>query len=158
MVLGPSSMSTAAPARLTLYSRGETPLNSIGIFGTINGFVGNAAALLPGQVLAFTETVNGNVVVRITRSSSRLNGCAIGAPEQGCLTTQSPPPSLGLFDERQTLIFRTADDTVLPFDPLVGTNNEQLFIDVGSVSLPSDTECPLDGSAGANCPAPGEPK
>ena len=156
VVLGPNTQLAQAPARLTLYSTGETPLNSIGLFGTVNGFTGNAAGLLPNDVVMFRDAGAGNA--RITRSASRLNGCAIGAPEQGCLTTQSPPPVLRLFDERQALIFRTADDAILPFDPLIGTNNESLFIDFGGVSLPyDDAEC-TTGAASENCPPAGDKK
>ena len=156
IALGPDSMASGGPPRLVLYSRGETPLNSIALFGTINGFTGNAAGLLPNDVVTIREVGSNNV--RITRSSSRLNGCAIGAPEQGCLTTQSAPPVLRLFDERQALIFRTADDAVLPFDPLVGTNNESLFIDFGGVSLPYDDAQCEPGGSGTNCPPTEERK
>ncbi len=138
-------------ARLVLFSTSEAPKNSIALFGTIDGVIGNAAALLTTEI----DTANGT---RISRSSSRLNGCGIGSPEQGCLTTQSPPPQLRLFDERQALVFRTADDSVLPFDPLVSTNNEALFIDFGGVSLPYDEADCVPGAAAASCPQPGDKK
>jgi hypothetical protein len=154
--LGPNAPNSAIggandPARLRLFSTGETPANSFGIFARINGRIGRSAALLPIQVL----DIGTDGQLRITQVNSRLNGCVLGAPDKGCLTNDTPVPNLDLFDERQANLLTSDISVKLDFDPLTGANNESLFVDFGGGLVPSEegVNCP-PGTIGP-CPAPG---
>ena len=120
---------------LQLFGTGDitTPnSNAFGLFGRVNGFIDRTAGILPSAVLDFADGTGTSRVVRITQSNSRVNGCAIGSPDKGCLVTEAPPPVVKLFDERQSQLFGVADDLDVPFDPLVGSNNEALIGDIGT--------------------------
>jgi hypothetical protein len=153
VVLGdPASMSTMPPVRLRLISGGPSPVpNAFALFGSINGFVERSANLLPPAVLSFAELDGSGI--RINQSASRVNGCVLGAPDQGCLTTNNPSPQLRLFDERQILLLSSAIETPIDFDPLIGANNESLFVDFGGFALPTEDQ-PCVPGRDADCPAP----
>ena len=95
--------------------------------------------------------------MRITQSNSRVNGCVIGSPDKGCLITETPPPIVKLFDERQSQLFGVSDDLDVPFDPLVGSNNEALIGDIGTGQFdPNPVVCTNDNKA--ECPQAGAPQ
>lgn len=144
---------SVASLALLLRSVGETPTNAFGLFGTINGFVGRTAGLLPAAVIDFAVSTAGNRVTRITQSNSRVNGCVIGSPDRGCLVTDVPPPNLNLFDERQLQLFGVADDLTIPFEPPIGTSNEALIGDFTTTGGVVDPDCTVPGDA--RCPAQG---
>ena len=151
VVLGPPTQSTTAPVRLRLFSSGAFPAsNAFALFGVINGFIERSTALLPPAVVSFAEL--SGTGIRINQQSSRLNGCVLGAPDLGCLTTTNPAPQLQLFDESQILLLSSTLDAPVDFDPLIGANNESLFVDFGGFQVPTeDDEC-IPGE-GVECPA-----
>lgn len=106
------------------------PTNAFALFGSINGFDGQAAALLGNAVIG----VNGDILL----DASRINGCVIGSGAD-CLTTIVG--SVVMTVPREVVSLLVAEDGLLvPFDPLVGTNNESLFSD--AASAPADEkEC-----------------
>ena len=119
--------STASPSSPALFLQGPNPPNAGGfaLFGTINGVPDSAAAVLGDGVLT---------LVAIDRISARVNGCLIGSGS-GCIastTSQPPLPPLNAF---RGDIFSTRGNFSIPFDPVVGTNNESLFGDIGSFGL-----------------------
>ncbi len=141
---------------LELFSSGDaTGRNAFAFFGTINGFQSRPAAILPAAVIQYATDGTTGRIVRITQTNSRLNGCIIGSPDAGCLITISPAPAVKLFDERQAAVFGTTDDANVPFDPLVGSNNEALMGDIGSGKAEPE-ECTPD-ETGA-CPSEGKPR
>ena len=113
---------------LSIDTVSATPI--FGLFGTIGTNTGNAAALLLGSE-------NGiRLVSLVNRNSSRVNGC-IGEGA-GCLSTLAFNPSLNAIDAVRQNIFFAQPDFEVPFQPLIGTNNETLFGECGrSVSTPS---------------------
>jgi hypothetical protein len=119
--------SLASPSGPALFLQGPNPPNAGGfaLFGTINGVPESAAAVLGDGVLT---------LVAIDRISARVNGCLIGSGS-GCIastTSQPPLPPLNAF---RGDIFSTQGNFSIPFDPVVGTNNESLFGDIGSFGL-----------------------
>ena len=122
---------TAAVA-LDLVSNRPTPV--FALFGSINGVVSNATALLGNPPLARYDQV----------SQSRLNGCVIGGGN--CLSVQNLTPSLTAVDNIRNSIFTVKPDFQVPFDPLVGTNNDALFDDVGSTGLGALPMTPIECS------------
>jgi hypothetical protein len=124
---GAELASLASPSTPSLVLAGPNPPEAGGfaIFGTINGVPDAAAAVLGDQVI----TLSG-----VDRLTARVNGCVIGSGS-GCIastTSQPPLPPLNAF---RGDIFSTQGDLSIPFDPVVGTNNESLFGDVGSFGL-----------------------
>jgi hypothetical protein len=124
---GAEIASLADPSAPALFLMGPNPPNAGGfaIFGTINGVPDSAAAVLGDQVITLQA---------IDRLTARVNGCIIGSGS-GCIastTSQPPLPPLNAF---RGDIFSTQGDLSIPFDPVVGTNNESLFGDVGSFGL-----------------------
>jgi len=116
-----ASLSTPSQPALSLLG----PAEGFAIFGTINGVSDSAAAVLGDQVLTLVE---------INRLTARVNGCLIGSGS-GCIastTSQPPLPPLNAF---RGDIFSTQGDLSIPFNPVVGTNNESLFGDVGAFGL-----------------------
>lgn len=111
--------------------------NTFSLFGTIDGINSTAAALL-GPDRLFVDP-------SISPVASRINGCVIGSGA-GCLNTSIAQPSINLFDTSRAEIVRTADDLSLPFDPLIGTNNEALYLD------PADEPGPPDCEGDKPCP------
>jgi hypothetical protein len=156
--LGPNSANTpigsGEPPRIKLFSTGESPANSFGIFASINGRSGRTAALLPIQVIEIAA--NGSL--RITQVNSRLNGCVVGAPDKGCLTNDTPVPALDLFDETQANLLTPDFDTTVDFDPLTGANNESLFVDFGGFAVPADQADPCPPGTPGPCPTSGSIK
>ena len=129
VVLGSTNM-PAAPA-LHLIGFGPTQAGPFAIFGQINGRGGIAAALLGDSI---------NRVNNVDRNGARINGCLIGS-SAGCLSSLLLTPALGTFDPVRGDIFYAEADFELPFDPLVGTNNDTLFGDVGTFGL---SDIPLE--------------
>ncbi|MDP3908194.1 hypothetical protein, partial [Novosphingobium sp.] len=129
------SVSQSAPTLLLDASLPAGREDAFALFGTINGFIGRSAGLLPESVVQFSTGSGSARTVLITQSNSRINGCVIGSPDKGCLVTDVQPPALKLFDERQAQIFSTGDDDgrVL-LDPLIATNNEAL---IGDLAVPT---------------------
>jgi hypothetical protein len=80
--------------------------------------------------------------VRIVQANSRINGCVVGS-DSGCLVTLTASPAIRLFDERQAQVFGSTDNPNIPFDPLVGTNNETLIGDIAS-GLTGPDNCETD--------------
>lgn len=106
------------------------PTNAFALFGSINGFDGQAAALLGNAVIG----VNGEILL----DASRINGCVIGSGAD-CLTTIVG--SVVMTVPREVVSLLVAEEGLLvPFDPLVGTNNESLFSDAASAPA-DDKEC-----------------
>jgi len=107
------------------------PTNAFALFGTINNLVGSAVALAGPSVIVVDGTLQP--------PNSRINGCIIGSGA-GCLNTTigAVRPQL----PRENVNLLSADSNLLvPFDPLVGTNNEGLFSDAAS---DDSLECPRD--------------
>ncbi|KPF63529.1 hypothetical protein IP79_06235 [Porphyrobacter sp. AAP60] len=104
--------------------------NAFALFGSINGFDGSAAALLGQSVIG----VDGDVLL----DASRINGCVIGSGAD-CVTTIVG--NVVMTVPREVISLLVAEDRLLvPFDPLVGTNNESLFSDAASASA-DEEEC-----------------
>jgi hypothetical protein len=111
----------------------------------INGRSGNEAALLGPAVIRLTET---------NRNNTRINGCAVGSGGGGCIITAVGTPNVAVFDERQASILNTADDLELPFDPIVGTNNEALFTGISSIDEVMDEPEEPEEDCSANPDSP----
>ncbi|WBH16707.1 filamentous hemagglutinin N-terminal domain-containing protein [Sphingomonas radiodurans] len=154
VVLNAGGGNSVDQTALQLYSTGDFKDNSFAVFGTVNGFVGRAAGVLPNEVLNIADP--NPRTLRITQSNSRVNGCVIGSPDRGCLITDVPRTEFRLYDERQTQLFTTADDASIYANPLVGRGNEGLIVDIADVPVGIDTiECPEDEP---NCRTPGSPR
>lgn len=108
---------------LTANANGDRPV--LGLFGTLAGREGTAASLLSG--LAYQINLNDG-------RSSRINGCVVGGGA-GCLVTLVFSPNLAAIDSVRPLLFTVASDYEVPFNPLIGTNNDALFGDVGTSGL-----------------------
>ena len=136
VILGDATQTvTQSSPTLFLDASPASTEDAFALFGTINGFTGRPAGLLPESVVGFSTGTGTGRVVLITQSNSRVNGCVIGAPDKGCLVTDVQPPALKLFDERQAQIFSTGDDdSRVLLDPLIATNNEAL---IGDLAVPT---------------------
>jgi hypothetical protein len=95
------------------------------IFGMVNGVADTSTALLGPSILSLTS---------VESTTARANGCLIGSGA-GCLNTPISTPSLDAIDQSRTGLVLPNPDFKLPFNPLVGTNNDSLFGDVGSIGL-----------------------
>jgi hypothetical protein len=126
---------------LALSSSGESASNAFALFGSINGRGGSQAALLGPSVIV----LNG-----VNRSNTRINGCVVGSGGGGCLISAASTPSVNVFDAAQAQLSST-DDLSVPFDPLVGTNNEALFSDLGTIDF-SDDSLICDAESDKTCP------
>ncbi len=104
------------------------------LFGSVNGIVNAATALLGNPPIGRYTNV----------SASRINGCIIGGGS--CNSVQNLTPSLTGLENIRTTIFTVKPDFVVPFDPLVGTNNDALFDDVGSFGLGELPMTPIECS------------
>jgi hypothetical protein len=145
-----SAVSPIAPA-LRIIGPASPVGGPFALFGEINGVRDTATALLGDAVIN---------VLSVDRTSARINGCLIGSGA-GCLTTLAISPILGTFDPVRGSIFFANTDFELPFDPLVGTNNDSLFGDVGTFGLedvPLESIDCSDDKAGAECGKPNEDK
>lgn len=130
-----------APGALVLTGSGTLIPNTFALFGVIGGASDQTAAVVGGGVL---------VVNDINLTSSRINGCLIltGA---GCLSTTITQPPLNVFDQSRLNILSSAEDFAVPFDPVIGGNNEALFAGVSAIDVPvTGTECE-DGSTDPQC-------
>ncbi len=128
---------------LELFSQGDDNLDSFAIFGTINGFIGRTAGVLPNAVLNIGTLSPRNL--RVTQSRSRVNGCVIGSPDRGCLIIDLPPPEINTLDERQAQSLISTDDPSEFLNPLVGRGNEGLILDIAQIPVGIDMlECAAD--------------
>ncbi len=146
-----AALSTPAAPALRLIGPNPPDAGAFAMFGKINGVGDTPAALLGIAVID---------VSAIDRTSSRINGCLIGSGA-GCLTTLAVTPTLGNIDPVRGNIFFAQPDFELPFDPLVGTNNDSLFGDVGTFGLGDIPLAPIecDANTTTNCNTPdGEAK
>ncbi|QUL36791.1 hypothetical protein [Erythrobacter sp. JK5] len=121
-----------SPGTLTLDATDDT--NAFALFGEINELVGTAAALAGGNVII----IGGGVSI----TDSRVNGCIIGSGAD-CVTTIIGSTTIAIPREAVSLL--TADSLQVPFDPLVGTNNEGLFSDAAA-EPEDDCERDQDGA------------
>jgi hypothetical protein len=135
---------TASPTLAALVITGAVPPEGRGfaIFGTINETPSSATSLLGEAII---------VVKDVDRANLRINGCLVSSGGGGCLVSTIVQPTLQVFDTSRTDIFKTSPDFEIPFEPLVATNNEALFSDVGTFGL---GDIPI-GPASAPTPASG---
>ena len=137
------TISKPATPALTVFGGGTANTDPFAVFGSINGVTGISTALLGGSVISAQ-----NISVPI----SRINGCVIGS-SAGCITPAPLSTTLNAVDPSHVTIFYANTDYVVAFDPLVGTNNESLFNDFGSLGVgdvrdpgppcrPGDKPCP----------------
>jgi hypothetical protein len=149
---GPNSDALA----LQLFSTGDAAQNVFAMFGRVNGFADRAAGLLPNS----NVEISAGGVVRVTRASSRLNGCVIGSPERGCLQTDVAVPDFALRAQVQTALVAQAQDNSLFFNPLVGRGNEGLIVDIVEAPVNLDRiDCPAGGAdTAAPCAGEASPK
>ena len=111
--------------------------NSFAYFGQINLLIGQTVALAGGAVIV----INNDTDI----AASRVNGCIISSGAD-CRTTIVGTTIIKVPREATSILI--ADDGLLiPFDPLVGTNNEGLFADAAADPQP---EC-IPGE-GKECP------
>ncbi|WP_213982304.1 hypothetical protein, partial [Sphingomonas sp. dw_22] len=155
VALNETAPPTVTGLALQLFGPGDRTDNSFALFGTINGFIGRGAGILPNEIIEIWAAGGNPRVVRIAQGNARLNGCVIGSPDKGCLVNDPPRPNFSIYDQRQTQLFGMADDPLLFFNPLVGRGNEGLIVDIADAPVGIDTiECdPANGP----CPQ-GEPK
>ncbi|MGN3975585.1 beta strand repeat-containing protein, partial [Tsuneonella sp. SYSU-LHT278] len=108
------------------------PTNTFALFGQINNLVGPSAAIAGEPVIFVDDTLQ--------RPFSRINGCQIGSGAD-CLNATVGTTTISL--PREAVNPLSGDTGLLvPFDPLVGTNNEGLFSDAASDD--QNLECPRD--------------
>jgi hypothetical protein len=143
--------SVSAPINGALFVSGPNPPDAGGfaLFGTINGLTNSSAALLGSTIINVTA---------VDRANSRVNGCLVGSSGGGCLVNVVSQPTLNVFDSSKADIFKSAADFEVPFDPVVGTNNESLFGDVGTFGLENIPLAPTPDCTEPNCPPATEPK
>ena len=110
---------------LTIVGGGTANDDPFAVFGTINGVTGISTALLGATYI---------VPLAISVPISRINGCVIGS-SAGCITPAPLSTVLNAVDASRVTIFYANTDYVVAFDPLVGTNNEALFDDFGSLGI-----------------------
>jgi hypothetical protein len=124
---GASIASLADPSTPALVLIGPNPPDAGGfsLFGTINGVPDSATAVLGDQIIALSA---------VDRLGARVNGCVIGSGS-GCIASTFGQPPLPPLNAIRGNIFSTQGNFSIPFDPVVGTNNESLFGDVGSFGL-----------------------
>jgi hypothetical protein len=134
--------SPSAPA-LTLTSSSDASGNAFALFGTVNGIADSPAAVLGSNVLVINHVVIAN---------TRVNGCIIGSGA-GCLTTTTTQPTLNFFDSSALDVLTSSVDFSLPFDPLIGSNNEAFYSGFGSADVPvvPQAKCDAGGESGS-CP------
>ncbi len=138
---------------LQLFSTGDSPAaNSFAMFGVVNNFRLNTAALLTNKVIQLSEPKDTSNTSRINRSNSRINGCVIGAPDKGCLTTDVAQPKFNFYDERKVALFDADNSATIAVSPLIGRGNDGLIVDVANAPVDIDSiECrPDDSTCTAN--------
>ena len=143
--------SPSSPA-LILIGPNPPEAGPFAIFGKINNTVDTATAVLGSQFIS---------VNAVNRSTARINGCVIGSAA-GCLNAISLAPSLSTFAPDRSTLLIASSNFEIPFDPLVATNNDSLFGDVGTFGIGdiSDVmpECPPDTKAPCNAEKKSPPK
>ncbi|HUD30381.1 MAG TPA: hypothetical protein VMQ93_16045, partial [Novosphingobium sp.] len=147
----PGGLPDQTALALRLVSTGEGGNNSFAMFGVVNNFSGTPAALLTNEAIEIVNPTGDPNDFRVTRASSRINGCVIGAPDRGCLATDIPQPNFNLYDERKVALFDVEDEGTIAVSPLIGRGNDGLIVNVADAPVGIDTiECrPEDPS----CPA-----
>ena len=148
-VLGGTS---GAPINGALVVNGPNPPDAGGfaLFGSINGISGSATSLLGPSVIGVTA---------VDRVNTRINGCIVGSGGGGCLVNVISQPTLTVFDNSRANVFKTAADFQIPFDPVVATNNESLFGDVGTFGLADIPVGPAPACVDPkDCPTAQEPR
>ena len=76
--------------------------------------------------------------------------CVIGGGN--CQSVQNVTPAISGLENVRNAIFFVKPDFQVPFDPLVGTNNDALFDDVGSFGLGELPMTPIECSEpNGNC-------
>jgi hypothetical protein len=136
---------------LRLVSTGQDGNNSFAMFGVVNNFSGTPAALLTNEAIEIINPTGNPNDFRVTRASTRLNGCIIGAPDRGCLATDIPQPNFNLYDERKIALFDVDDESTIAISPLIGRGNDGLIVNVADAPVGIDTiECRPEDT---NCPA-----
>jgi hypothetical protein len=140
---GAGGITSGVSARsVSVFGSGASAPNAFAMFGAINGVSGNGAALGGADVFNTNNSIN--------LSNARVNGCLVGSGGGGCLTSAVTVPTIVLFNPTQTNLFRLADDLILAFDPVIGSNNEALFFDLGAIQfVPDEDEC--DPAADKSC-------
>ena len=141
-----STTTPSAPA-LQLYGSGGVA-GPFAIFGTVNGIANTSTALLGPSILSLTS---------VESTTARANGCLIGSGA-GCLNTPISTPSLDAIDQSRTGLVLPNPDFKLPFNPLVGTNNDSLFGDVGSIGLGDLPIAAIDCPDGDKSCTPNKPE
>ncbi len=147
------SLGVALDARATnprvpaLTVSGPNPPDAGGfaIFGTINGIEASAAALLGATDIS---------IVAVDGANTRINGCIVGSGGGGCLSNSIVQPVVNVFDSSRSDVLKTSSDFEAPFDPVVGTNNESLFGDVGTFGLEEIPLTPDTDPAVEECGGP----
>ncbi|MBV9932580.1 MAG: filamentous hemagglutinin N-terminal domain-containing protein [Alphaproteobacteria bacterium] len=118
--------------------------NGFALFGEINGRGGAQAALLGPTVIGLSAVSPGD---------TRINGCLVGSGGGGCLISVVATPALNIFDQSQANLIRVANALPLPFDPVVGANNEALFSGLSAIdAVTAQPKCE-EGEKGAACRA-----
>ncbi|MGJ3627089.1 hypothetical protein AB5I41_09510 [Sphingomonas sp. MMS24-JH45] len=112
-----ATIGTASAPGTVMIDAGSTSGNAFALFGTINGIGGIGAALLGPQVI-LVGTAN-LTATRVNEPSS--------VPWRVRRTSTLAQPAVNVFDASRLDLFRSADDLVVPFDPLIGSGNEALF-------------------------------
>ncbi|MFS0738568.1 filamentous hemagglutinin N-terminal domain-containing protein [Sphingomonas sp. 1P06PA] len=137
-----NSLDSAQGPTIALGSSGEAAQNAFALFGEIADRTGTAAALLGGTLIQ----LNG-----VNPNNSRINGCLIGSGGGGCLISAVTPPVVNVFDPAQANVFASSADLAIEFDPVVGTNNEALFSDLGTIDFNTDDMVRCDPASDPTC-------
>ena len=149
----PGGLPNQSDLALQLFSTGDSPTtNSFAMFGEVNNFKLNTAALLTNKVIQISDPADTKNISRVTRSNSRINGCIIGAPDRGCLTTDVAQPKFNFYDERKVALFDADNSATIAVSPLIGRGNDGLIVAVANAPVDIDSiECrPDDSSCTAN--------
>ncbi|MEE4207102.1 MAG: hypothetical protein V2I39_12485, partial [Erythrobacter sp.] len=124
----------ATPGSLTVNPTLVQERDAFALFGEINGAIGSGTALLGPSELRINE------LNEISLQDSRVNGCIISSGAD-CVTTIVGTTIVQL-PRDVTEVLQPDDNLIVPFDPLIGTNNESLFSD--AAALPDEEECERD--------------
>ena len=141
VVLGVAGDTSGQP-RLTIIGPNPPDGGPFGLFGTINGKIGIPTALVGSPTIT---------VIAVNRPTARVNGCLIGSGA-GCLSSLALTPTLGNLTQAPTSLIIADTDFLIPFDPLIATNNDSLFGDVGTFGLETIAEPPVECAADSRNP------
>ncbi len=127
-------LGSGSPTAIALDIASTSSQPVFALFGSVNGVVNSATALLGNPPFAHFTNV----------ASARVNGCVIGGGN--CQSVQNVTPAISGLENVRNAIFFVKPDFQVPFDPLVGTNNDALFDDVGSFGLGELPMTPIECS------------